>query len=40
MQKVGNGDKIDEILKNYCGNATKISGEAKFALVVLKIKIA
>jgi len=40
MQKVDNDDEVDEIPGNYCGSATKISGEAKFALVVLKIKIA
>ncbi len=40
MQKAGNDDEVDEIPGNFGGSATKISGEAKFALVVLKIKNA
>jgi len=38
MQKADNNDKIDKILGNFDNNTTKISGEAQFALVVLKIK--
>lgn len=34
------GDKVDEISGNFCGSATKISEEAKFALAVLKIRNA
>ncbi len=40
MQKADNGDKINKIPGNFDGSTTKISGEAQFALVVLKIKNA